>query len=107
LEGTGPLIELASIDQILLGRKVDVIKIDVEGHELEVLRGARQSLEAHHPALIIESLAKESFAELVGILGPLGYARCQHLGQTGPQLTKGFIDAPTYANFLWTAPRNS
>jgi FkbM family methyltransferase len=106
-EGTGPLIELTSIDEILIGRKVDIIKIDVEGHESEVCKGARQSLEKYHPALIIESLAKQSFVELVAILEPLGYVHCQHLGQAGPQLTKDFIDAPTYANFLWTAPRNS
>lgn len=32
----------------------DVIKIDVEGEEYEVLKGAEKTLEKHHPSLIIE-----------------------------------------------------
>ncbi len=32
----------------------DVIKIDVEGHELSVLKGAESFIQKHHPTLIIE-----------------------------------------------------
>jgi hypothetical protein len=32
----------------------DVIKIDVEGHELSVLKGAENFISKHHPTLIIE-----------------------------------------------------
>lgn len=32
----------------------DLIKIDVEGHELSVLKGAEHYITAHHPTLIIE-----------------------------------------------------
>ena len=32
----------------------DLIKIDVEGHELSVLKGAAQYISTHHPTLIIE-----------------------------------------------------
>lgn len=32
----------------------DLIKIDVEGHELSVLRGAENFIDKHHPSLIIE-----------------------------------------------------
>jgi FkbM family methyltransferase len=32
----------------------DVIKIDVEGHELSVLKGAKNYIKQHHPTLIIE-----------------------------------------------------
>jgi hypothetical protein len=34
--------------------RVDVLKIDVEGAELEVLRGAKDTLTRHRPVLIIE-----------------------------------------------------
>jgi hypothetical protein len=30
------------------------MKIDVEGHELEVLQGSRQTLKRHHPTLMVE-----------------------------------------------------
>ena len=32
----------------------DVIKIDIEGYEVQALRGMRQTLERHHPHLLIE-----------------------------------------------------
>lgn len=35
---------------------VDLIKIDVEGHELAVLEGAAQTIQSHHPVLFIEIL---------------------------------------------------
>ena len=35
-------------------QKIDLVKIDVEGAELDVLRGMRRSLEKYHPALLVE-----------------------------------------------------
>ncbi len=34
--------------------RVDVLKIDVEGAELKVIRGARETLTRHRPVLVIE-----------------------------------------------------
>jgi len=59
--------------------RVDLIKVDVEGHDLPVLRGAAGILERHRPALVIEyepplwQAAGYSFAGLVDLLQPLGY----------------------------------
>ncbi len=36
------------------GRNVDFIKIDVEGHEHEVVRGCERLLHLHHPVFLIE-----------------------------------------------------
>lgn len=41
-------------DELKLGR-VDFIKIDVEGHELEVLKGASRILGAFHPNIVMET----------------------------------------------------
>ncbi len=41
-------LELAEVE------RVDVIKIDVEGHEYEALKGASQLLETWHPTIIME-----------------------------------------------------
>jgi len=46
-------IETASIDQHLAGRPVTLIKMDIEGAEIEALKGATQSIAAHHPQLAI------------------------------------------------------
>ena len=40
------------------GHACDFIKIDVEGHELAVLRGARDTLSAHRPTILIECEAR-------------------------------------------------
>lgn len=37
---------------------LDVIKIDVEGHEVSVFRGGRRTLAAHHPAVLYEGGAE-------------------------------------------------
>ena len=50
-------VEVTSIDDFVsrsIARRVDLIKIDVEGNELHALRGARQTIERNHPVIIAE-----------------------------------------------------
>jgi FkbM family methyltransferase len=49
---------------------VKLAKIDVEGHELPVLRGMRRLLERDHPVLIVETGSQET----TELLEALGYA---------------------------------
>jgi FkbM family methyltransferase len=51
---TVPIQKLA-LDSLELPR-VDLIKIDVEGMELEALEGARQTIEKNRPVLLVESI---------------------------------------------------
>src|SRR5579862_4288338 len=46
-------VRLTTLDALDL-RDVGFVKIDVEGHELAVLRGARSTLERWHPTLVVE-----------------------------------------------------
>lgn len=101
--GTGPPVELTTLDNILQGQKVDVIKVDVEGLEPRVLAGGRHSIETHRPALIIECLTDHTFEEVQAFLRPLGYRWCHHLGLGAPQETTRRVDMPRFANYLWTA----
>lgn len=52
--------------------RIDLIKIDVEGHELEVLNGARKTIERDRPVLIIEDNEQQSTA-IRQLLEGLGY----------------------------------
>jgi len=47
------LVEIRRLDT-LLDRKVDFIKIDVEGHEAHVIAGAAGLLHAHRPCVVVE-----------------------------------------------------
>jgi FkbM family methyltransferase len=50
-------VDLVTIDQLVERGEIDppaVVKIDVEGAELEVLQGMAQTLEQHHPVIVYE-----------------------------------------------------
>jgi FkbM family methyltransferase len=63
--------ELIALDDLRLPR-IDLIKIDVEGMEIEVLTGARKSIAALKPQLVIERL-KTPETSIVALLQPMGY----------------------------------
>jgi FkbM family methyltransferase len=67
-------VEVVTLDGLLdAGQPVpDVIKLDVEGAEVEVLRGAARLLREHRPALIVE--LHETNGEVAGLLEQAGYA---------------------------------
>ena len=67
---------------------VRLIKMDVDGHELEVLTGARRLLEAHAPVIVMELAPfvfhpESKFDAMVELLTGLGY-RFRPLGSTRP-----------------------
>ena len=51
-------VPMVAIDSYNLAR-LDFIKIDVEGMEIEVLDGAEQSIEKHKPMMLIETIKSE------------------------------------------------
>jgi FkbM family methyltransferase len=64
---------------------VGIIKIDVEGHELAVLRGARATLERDRPSLIVEILERlngNSFSQIIEYTASLSY-KCYRLSDNG------------------------
>jgi FkbM family methyltransferase len=76
--GTGSRCELQTLDAVVGAdsRRVSLIKIDVEGHEAQVLRGARQRLEHDQPVVLLEQAAHE-FADgsspAIDVLRSAGY----------------------------------
>jgi FkbM family methyltransferase len=55
--------------------RVALIKIDVEGHELEVIHGARNILRNSRPVVLFEALSNDHAQKLVAALLELGYQR--------------------------------
>lgn len=64
-------INMVSIDS-LKSPRVDFIKIDVEGMELEVLEGAKETIENFKPQMLIEAI-KVDKQKLIQILEEWGY----------------------------------
>jgi FkbM family methyltransferase len=66
---TGLQVMACAIDSLALPGPVRVIKIDAEGHDAVVIRGARGLIAAQRPTIVIES----SSTEVRDLLGSLGY----------------------------------
>ncbi|MCL6545621.1 MAG: FkbM family methyltransferase [Bryobacteraceae bacterium] len=65
----------ARADTLLAAAKVeapDVIKIDVEGAEAEVLRGARRAIE-RQPVIFLSTHGEEAHRECLDLLTAAGY----------------------------------
>jgi FkbM family methyltransferase len=83
-------VPAATLDDLFarLGR-IDFVKCDVEGHELNVLEGAAEILRVHRPAWLIEVSGDpddpdSSAAELVRVMALAGY-RVFHLDGDEPR----------------------
>lgn len=68
-------IEIDTLDRILLGKTetIDLIKIDVEGMEMDVLRGATEIFKKFKPLLYIEAGTDEEYQEVSEYLADFGY----------------------------------
>lgn len=64
-------VEVITLDSLGL-TGISFIKIDVEGHELEVLRGGEKTLAANQPVLLIE-IKDRNLAGVRSLLAGLGY----------------------------------
>jgi len=76
-------VKIATLDSFQLGN-VSFVKIDVEGHELPVLEGAKQTLAKHRPTVLIEIKEKNRPA-VFQLLSELKYERRNLEELTGVQ----------------------
>lgn len=73
------LVPVTSLDEYFRGEggRIAAIKVDVEGHELSVLRGAEETLARHAPLLVLECEERHAgeggVERMVRFLGERGY----------------------------------
>lgn len=72
-------VEIVTLDSLGL-KSCRLIKIDVEGMEPEVIRGARATIEAHRPVLFVECNTRDGAARTIGAIRDAGYRAWWHLG---------------------------
>lgn len=65
--------DVITLDSVTFSSIVKVMKIDVEGMELEVLRGAIELIHRDRPALFVEAKAEEDYSSILALLSSLGY----------------------------------
>ncbi len=76
-------VELMTLDGFVKDaglQRVDLIKADIEGWEVHLIRGARATIAAHRPAIVLELVANHLAragsepAEVWAVLGEFGFA---------------------------------
>lgn len=74
----GEAVEMITIDSLGLAR-LRLLKVDVEGMEAQVLRGARATIERLQPALYIENDRADRSRELITLIFEIGYRLWWHV----------------------------
>jgi FkbM family methyltransferase len=96
------VVDVATLDDYVARKgieRIDLIKLDVDGHELRVLLGASETLKAHSPIILMELAAYtleeagDSVVDLVSLLHKHGYRFYSTKGMKEYPDADGMIDS--------------
>jgi FkbM family methyltransferase len=73
LSENGQSCKNITIDSMFFPRQVGLIKIDVEGHELQALKGAFETIGENLPCIIAEHHTNEEYLRVLDYLKQFGY----------------------------------
>ena len=74
-------VNIKNLDSFNL-TKINFIKIDVQNYELEVIRGAKRTLEINDPVICIEENSKNlDFSDTINLLKKLNYSILDRIGK--------------------------
>ncbi|HEV3121452.1 MAG TPA: FkbM family methyltransferase [Isosphaeraceae bacterium] len=73
----GERVTMVTLDSLTLS-KCRLIKIDVEGMEIDVLQGAKQTIAKHRPYLYVENDRQEKSQDLIRYIDSLNYNMYWH-----------------------------
>lgn len=79
-------IQVRTLDSIQGIERVDAVKVDVEGMELNVLKGGRNLLEKFTPLLYVECISFERFRDVLDFVAELGYEYLETFNATPTHL---------------------
>lgn len=75
----GENVPIVALDSFTNFNKLKLLKIDVEGMELEVIKGAQQTIKKHRPILYVENDRKDRSEELLTLIMGMNYRPYWHL----------------------------
>jgi len=78
LPGPGEMVPVLRLDGFSTLPRLDLIKIDVEGMESAVLRGAEKIVEKFKPVLYVENDRPDNSEELMRLIDSMGYRMYWH-----------------------------
>lgn len=84
-------VELQRLDDQALEHKVRLLKVDVEGHEFDVLEGGKETIQTHRPVIIFEVLNSSGGPRFNTIASALNYCFFAIIGNS-------FSCSPTFVS---------
>jgi FkbM family methyltransferase len=100
-------MQFETLDADWTAKRIDFLKIDVDGHDTEVVRGARESLRRHRPTVMAEFCDRvlkqygSSVHELALAFLDCGYDECEVLNTNERTTLKKFTTEPRSIEGSW------
>lgn len=66
-------VRVAKLDSLEITEKIDLIKVDIEGHEVDFLNGAFETLSKDKPMILMEALDSLEYSKQKDVLQRIGY----------------------------------